>query len=47
MQKIKAFSLFELVIVMIVIGILLSITAINFKNDDLARAANQVASHII
>ena len=46
MQKIKAFSLFELIIVMVVIGVLLSITAINFKNDDLARAANQVASHI-
>ncbi|MEE3711460.1 MULTISPECIES: pilus assembly FimT family protein [Campylobacter] len=46
MQKIKAFSLFELVIVMVVIGVLLSITTINFKNDDLARAANQVASHI-
>lgn len=46
MQKIEAFSLLELVIVMVVIGILLSITAINFKNDDLIRAANQVASHI-
>ena len=46
MQKIRAFSVFELVLVMIIIGIILSIIVINFKNDELLRAANQVATHI-
>ena len=46
MRKIDAFSLIELVIVIVIIGILLSITAINFKSDDLLKAANQVAFHL-
>ncbi|ARR00539.1 prepilin-type N-terminal cleavage/methylation domain-containing protein [Campylobacter porcelli] len=46
MQKIKAFSILELIIVMIIIGIFISITTINFKNDELLRAVNQVAFHL-
>lgn len=46
MQKIRAFSILELVLVMVIIMAILSVVSINFKNDELLRAANQVASHI-
>ena len=42
----KAFSLIELVFVIVIIGILSAVLAPSFKRDTLQEAANQIASHI-
>lgn len=42
----KAFTLFEILVVIIVIGIMAAFVAPNFGRDDLRLAADQIATHI-